>query len=199
MKVQILLFCFLLTTTLYSQNFSARYNPNIEIEKRLVTDTIYWRYTDSLNVEHLVLYPQNSDILFIENQDSIILGCAYVKLLNDTLNIEISKISFGLQINVLIRITKKLTYDGEITYWTAIKGQESLLKIKYCNLELNQKKFKQGQNLMGNIKLGFTGILPEEFVIIEGKENEDNIKTDNSNGYSEKSGEIIGTFNVVIQ
>ena len=197
MKVQILLFCILLTSTLFGQNYSAKYNPNIEIEKRSVSDTIYWRYTDSLNIEHVVLYPQNSDILFIENQDSIILGSAYVKLLNDTLNIEISKISFGLQIKVLLRITKKLTFDGEITYWTAIMEQESSLKIKYCNLELNQNKFKQGQNLMGNLKLGFTGILPEEFVIIEGNEN--NIKTDNSNGSSEKSGEIIGTFNFVIQ
>ena len=75
--------------------------------------------------------------------------------------------------------------------------QESSLKINYCNLELNQNKFKQGQSLMGNLKLGFTGILPEEFVIIEGNEN--NIGTANSNGSSEKSGEIIGTFNLVIQ
>ena len=199
MKIQILLYCIFLTSTLFGQKFSAKYNPNIETEKKIISDTIYWSYTDSLNIEHVDLYPQNSDIIFIENKDSIILGSAYAKIVKDTLIVGISKISYGLQIKVLIKITNNLNCDGVITYWTAMMGQESSLKIKYCSLELNQNKFKKGQNLMGKLNLNFTGIIPKEFEIIDGNVNADNTNRDNSNGSSEKSGEIIGNFNIIIE
>jgi hypothetical protein len=187
-----------LTSTLFGQKFSVKYNPNIETEKKIISDTIFWSFTDSLNIEHVDLYPQNSDIIFNNNnnKDSIILGSAYAKIVNDTLNVGISKISFGLQIMVLIRITNNLTCDGEITYWTAMMGQESFLKIKFCNIELNQNKFKKGQNLMGKLNLSYTGIIPEEELeIIDGKINENEVK----NIYSEKSGEVIGDFNIIIE
>ena len=194
MKILILLFCIFLTGNLFGQKFTVKYDPNLITEKKIISDTIYWSYTDSLNNEHMDLYPQNSGVIFIENKDSIILGSTSAKIVKDTLIISISKISYGQQIKVLIRLTNNLNCNGELLYWTAMMGQESTLKINDCNLILSQNNFKKGQNLMGRLNLNFTGIIPDELDIIEVEANSDNTKV-----YSEKSGEIFGEFNIIIE
>lgn len=198
MRFQILFYCVLLTNTLYGQ-FSASYNPRLKTEKRIATDTIYWKYTDSLHVEHVDLYPQNSKIIFKEDLDSVILGSTYAKFVKDTLHLVVSKMSTGLQIKVNIWIAKNLFGDGEIVYWTASMSQSNSLKISQGTLELNRNRFKKGQNLMGKLNLVFTGSLPDEFVKIATTSNDGGTKTNGSTGATEKSGKITGSFNVIIE
>ncbi len=196
-RIQILFYCILLPNILFAQKFNVSYNPSLKTEKRIAEDTVYWKYTDSFQVEHVNLYPQNSHIIFKEeDKDSVILRSTYAMLVKDTLHIVVSKMSYGLQIKVLIRIAKDLRCDGEITYWTATMSQSSSLKINHVNLELNQNRFKKGQNLMGKLNIALNGNLPDEFEKLDTSANDG--KTKGSKRYSEKSGRIIGSFNVII-
>jgi hypothetical protein len=184
-------FAVFITTILLGQDFKSVYNPFFVSEKIQVTDTIIWNYTDTLQQELIDYFPINSNIILSYDRDTISLNSTSVKVIGDTTYLTISRMSYSLQIDIVIKIADNLICNGQIYYWTAFNDSFSDLKIDNCKLELNKNTFIKGDEIMGKIDLFFTGIIPNEKIYKDNSEN-------NNNNF-EKSGLISGFINVVIE